>query len=245
MLQMVKALYQLYPESRNCHADSRTPATAASRPRRTPPNWPASPAIKVWPLLMIFDGEQLGDLLPVLNKRAEGRDIFNPAASLNANLVSSRWDANDFGCEVSTNILPRWGKSADPAGRNVGRSQSSHIFVSADPAGRNVVRSQSSQIFVSATPAGRNVVRNQSSQIFVSATPAGRNVGRSQSSHIFVSATPAGRNVGRNQSRQIFVSATRAGRNVVRNQSSHIFVSVAPAGRNVGRNQFPELIRMP
>jgi hypothetical protein len=63
---------------------------------------------------MIFDGEQLGDLLPVLNKRAEGRDIFNPAASLNANLVSSRWDANDFGCEVSTNILPRWGKSADP-----------------------------------------------------------------------------------------------------------------------------------
>ena len=114
MLQMVKALYQLYPESRNCHADSRTPATAASRPRRTPPNWPASPASTAWPLLMIFDGEQLGDLLPVLNKRAEGRDIFNPAASLNANLVSSRWDANDFGCEVSTNILPRWGKSADP-----------------------------------------------------------------------------------------------------------------------------------
>jgi hypothetical protein len=30
-----------------------------------------------------------------------------------------------------------------------------------DPAGRNVVRNQSSHIFVSATPAGRNVGRNQ------------------------------------------------------------------------------------
>jgi hypothetical protein len=154
---------------------------------------------------MIFDGDQLGDLLPVLNKRAEGRDISNPAASLNANLVSSQWEANDFGCEVSTNILPRWGKSADPeinpatflcpsdpAGRNVGRSQSSHIFVSADPEGRNVVRSQSSHIFVSATPAGRNVGRSQSSHIFVSVDPAGRNVGRNQSSQIFVSARPSG-----------------------------------------------------